>query len=127
MERNFRFRRSSHWLVLIALLGPLALVAAFSPNVKQLRASASYDKKPPRIITGSPQNVQSFTNPLVIPLVLTDTNITLVAQPANVQILGGAATQMWTYNGMFPGPTIRRTTELCYVPFNHIPGRAIQS
>ncbi|MFZ5855144.1 MAG: multicopper oxidase family protein [Chloroflexota bacterium] len=51
-----------------------------------------------------------FSKPLVIPRVLSDANITLTAKLADVQILPGAATRMWTYNGTFPGPTIRRPT-----------------
>jgi spore coat protein A, manganese oxidase len=51
-----------------------------------------------------------FSRPLIIPKVLTGSNITLTAQVANVQILPGATTRMWTYNGTFPGPTIRRPT-----------------
>lgn len=52
----------------------------------------------------------AFSRPLVIPRVLTGSNITLTAKLADVQILPGAATRMWTYNGTFPGPTIRRPT-----------------
>lgn len=49
-----------------------------------------------------------FTRPLVIPPELTGDNITLTAKVSDVQILDGAATQMWTFNGVFPGPTIRQ-------------------
>jgi len=52
----------------------------------------------------------AFSRPLVIPRVLTGSNITLTAKLADVQILPGTKTRMWTYNGMFPGPTIRRPT-----------------
>lgn len=52
----------------------------------------------------------AFSRPLIIPKVLTGANITLTAKVANVQILPGATTRMWTYNGTFPGPTIRRPT-----------------
>lgn len=52
----------------------------------------------------------AFSRPLVIPKVLTAANITLVAAETAVQILPGAKTKMWTYNGTFPGPTIRRPT-----------------
>ena len=55
-------------------------------------------------------SVAAFTKPLVIPRVLTGSNITLTAAQTAVQILPGAATRMWTYNGTFPGPTIRRPT-----------------
>jgi FtsP/CotA-like multicopper oxidase with cupredoxin domain len=51
-----------------------------------------------------------FSKPLVIPKVLTSSNIALTAKLADVQILPGKATRMWTYNGTFPGPTIRRPT-----------------
>jgi spore coat protein A len=49
-----------------------------------------------------------FGRPLPIPEVITDAEVTLVAQQVKVQILDGAPTTMWTYNGTFPGPTIRR-------------------
>jgi len=52
----------------------------------------------------------AFSRPLVIPKVLTSSSITLTAKLADVQILPGAKTRMWTYNGTFPGPTIRRPT-----------------
>jgi spore coat protein A len=52
----------------------------------------------------------AFSRPLIIPKVLTGSNITLTARLADVQILPGAKTRMWTYNGTFPGPTIRRPT-----------------
>lgn len=52
----------------------------------------------------------AFSRPLIIPKVLTGSNITLTAKLADVQILPGAKTKMWTYNGTFPGPTIRRPT-----------------
>ena len=54
--------------------------------------------------------VVPFSRPLLIPKVLTGSNITLTAKLADIQILPGAKTRMWTYNGMFPGPTIRRPT-----------------
>ena len=49
-----------------------------------------------------------FTRRLPLPQVLTDANIKLVAKEADVAILPGAPTRMWTFNGTFPGPTIRR-------------------
>lgn len=50
----------------------------------------------------------AFAVPLPIPQVLTDANVTLTARQADVQIRPGAPTAMWTYNGTFPGPVIRR-------------------
>ena len=68
----------------------------------------------------------AFTKPLVIPRVLTGSHITLTAAQASVQILPGTRTQMWTYNGTFPGPTIRRpagqATTVTLV--NRLPGAA---
>src|SRR5437868_5277858 len=60
----------------------------------------------PLLLTSAGNRVEAFTNPLTAPPVLTDTNITLEAREADIQILPGAATQMWTYDGTFPGPTI---------------------
>lgn len=53
-------------------------------------------------------SVTAFSVPLPIPQTLTAADITLVADEAAVPVLPGAATAMWTYNGTFPGPTIRR-------------------
>jgi spore coat protein A len=51
---------------------------------------------------------KAFTRPLVIPKVLTGSHITLRASQTDVAILPGTKTRMWTYDGTFPGPTIRR-------------------
>src|SRR5262249_11907573 len=40
----------------------------------------------------------------------TGSRITLTAAETDVQLLPGPKTRMWTYNGTFPGPTIRRPT-----------------
>lgn len=48
------------------------------------------------------------TTPLPIPPVLTGADITIPIQQAAVPILPGSPTQMWTFGGTFPGPTIRR-------------------
>ena len=49
-----------------------------------------------------------FSRRLPIPQVIRDADITLTARQADVQILPGAPTRMWTFDGTFPGPTIRR-------------------
>src|SRR4051812_39410382 len=49
-----------------------------------------------------------FSRPLKMPPVLTDAHVTLTAAPSSVQILPGAKTKLWTFNGAFPGPIIRR-------------------
>ncbi len=51
-----------------------------------------------------------FATPLFIPPVLTGQNIDLTMAESQQQILPGDTTKMWTYNGSFPGPTIRRPT-----------------
>jgi FtsP/CotA-like multicopper oxidase with cupredoxin domain len=51
-----------------------------------------------------------FTSALVIPQVLTGADVTLNAVEADIQVLAGQRTRMWTFNGTFPGPTIRRPT-----------------
>ena len=52
-----------------------------------------------------------FSMPLVIPPVLTGSDIQLTMAETQEQILPtGPPTTMWTYNGSFPGPTIRRPT-----------------
>jgi spore coat protein A len=51
-----------------------------------------------------------FLRPLRMPPVLTGDHVTLVAREALVQALPGVPTRMWTFNGSFPGPLIRRTS-----------------
>jgi len=49
-----------------------------------------------------------FALPLVIPPVLTGKDIKIDMAETQEQILPGQTTKMWTYNGTFPGPLIRR-------------------
>lgn len=60
------------------------------------------------VSAGASVSITPFAVPLPIPEVLTSPDITLTAQAADVAILPGAPTSMWTFNGTFPGPTIRR-------------------
>ena len=53
--------------------------------------------------TGEP-----FRRPLPIPRVLSDAKLAIPIREADVQVLPGRPTRMWTYGGDFPGPTIRR-------------------
>lgn len=46
--------------------------------------------------------------PLPIPRVLSDSRLRIPIREAEVQVLPGERTRMWTYGGTFPGPTIRR-------------------
>ncbi len=63
----------------------------------------------PPVEAASPR-YPSFTRPLVIPKVRSGSAVTLHAKLADVQILPGRKTRMWTYDGTFPGPTIRQRT-----------------
>jgi FtsP/CotA-like multicopper oxidase with cupredoxin domain len=65
----------------------------------------------------------TFSMPLVIPPVLTGANIDIDIAETQEQILPGSPTTMWTYNGSFPGPIIRRPTGVpTNVTFtNHLP------
>lgn len=72
-------------------------VVAFAPLVVTVSDS-----------TAASPLVTPFSVALPIPLTINDADITLTAAEADVPILPGAATKMWTYNGTFPGPTIRR-------------------
>ncbi len=58
--------------------------------------------------SGSRRAPAPFRTPLPIPEVLTDSRLTIPIREAEVQILPGERTRMWTYGGTFPGPTIRR-------------------
>jgi spore coat protein A, manganese oxidase len=61
-----------------------------------------------------------FRRRLPIPVELTDAEIEIPIKPAQVQILPGRKTPMWTYGGTFPGPTIRRPAgEETSVTFTH--------
>ena len=64
--------------------------------------------------------IKPFSKPLPIPRVLTDADLTIPMREAEVSILPGRKTRMWTYDGSFPGPTIRRPTgERTRVRFEH--------
>ena len=63
---------------------------------------------------------RGFRANLPIPPVLTDPELAINIHPAKVAILPGAKTTMWTYNGIFPGPTIRRPSgQETRVTFRH--------
>src|SRR5205814_3237493 len=51
----------------------------------------------------------TFTAPLRLPPTLTGAHLTIPVRDADVRVLPhGPATLMWTYDGTYPGPTIRR-------------------
>lgn len=86
-----------------------------------------------RVILGSAlspataaESAKPFTRPLPIPKTLRSSRITLVAREANVPLLPGRRTRMWTLNGTFPGPTIRRPSgkQTRVTVVNDLPSRA---
>jgi len=81
-----------------ALLGSLGLRAAGGAAVGALGAVATRD-------AGA---AGPFFQKLRLPPVLTGSHVTLVAREAAVQVLPGMPTKMWTFNGSFPGPVIKR-------------------
>ena len=61
-----------------------------------------------------------FRRPLRIPVEITDAAIEIPIRRAKAQLLPGRKTDLWTYGGTFPGPTIRRPAgEPTSVTFSH--------
>jgi FtsP/CotA-like multicopper oxidase with cupredoxin domain len=75
----------------------------------------------PPLRTGPPK----FPLALNIPKVLSGSHIRIPVRQANIRVKPhGPKTRMWTFDGMYPGPTIRRPTgHRTTVTFvNHLPG-----
>ena len=49
-------------------------------------------------------------NPLKIPATRSPSNLALDAAPVSADLGGGASSQVWAYNGQFPGPTLKART-----------------
>ena len=101
-------------LVGLALLSRRARVPA-SPRrrvalaVSALAVSAGAALVP--VSGAASPDYQKFSMPLAFPPTLTGQNINLTMAETQEQILPtGPPTTMWTYNGSFPGPIIRRPT-----------------
>jgi spore coat protein A, manganese oxidase len=86
----------------LGALGGGALAALLPFDVRSSGASAL--EPLPRSGSGT----VPFRAALPIPDELTGAQIGIPIREAEVQILPGAPTRMWTYGGTFPGPTIRR-------------------
>ncbi len=68
----------------------------------------------------SAQAAVPFGEPLPIPPELTAAKLEIPIRVAEQQILPGRKTQLWTFGGSFPGPTIRRPAgERTEVTFRH--------
>jgi spore coat protein A len=105
-ERRFRRRR----FVLGAASGAAALALP-----AWLRPGSG-----PRLGTALAANVEPYSRRLPIPRELTGSNLTIPIKPAEVKILPGRKTKMWTYGGTYPGPTVRRPSgERTTVTFKH--------
>jgi spore coat protein A, manganese oxidase len=83
-------------------LGGGALAVLLPPS---LRRSGAFP-----IGEGAPRALaaQSYLRSLPIPRVLRGNDLRIPIRETEVQILPGQKTRMWTYDGTFPGPTIRR-------------------
>jgi spore coat protein A len=86
----------------LGLLGGGALAVLFPPR---LRPSGLFSLDAE---TSSALAARPFAQRLPIPRVLRDAELRIPIKEADVQILPGRKTRMWTYDGTFPGPTIRR-------------------
>jgi spore coat protein A, manganese oxidase len=65
-------------------------------------------------------SVTPYTKRLPIPKELTGADLTIPVVPAEIKILPGQRTKMWTYGGTFPGPTVRRPSgQRTTVTFKH--------
>ena len=107
-----RFRRRRFVVGAVAGAAALALPAWLRPNGTR-GVSYAAGKAP-----------EPFARRLPIPKVLTGSDLTIPIREANVRLLPGPRTPMWTYDGTFPGPTIRRPAgEATRVTFKHQLGR----
>jgi spore coat protein A, manganese oxidase len=104
----------------LGLLGGGALAVLFPGSLRQ-KALASLGGPADRVLAS-----RSFARRLPIPHELTGSEIRIPIREAEVQLLPGRKTKMWTYDGSFPGPTIRRSSgQRTKVTFEHqLPARA---
>jgi len=93
-ERRFRRRR----FVAGAATGAAALALP-----AWLRPSGGFD-----LGEALAASVEPYSRRLPIPRELTAANLKIPIKQAEIKVLPGRKTKMWTYGGTFPGPTIRR-------------------
>ena len=93
-ERTFRRRRF--------LIGAAAGAAALAlPAWLRPRGAPPLDRA-----LAAP--IEPYSRKLPIPREITRADISIPIQVADIDVLPGRKTKMWTYDGTFPGPTIRR-------------------
>jgi len=105
-ERTFRRRRF--------LIGAAAGAAALAlPAWLRPRGAPPLDRA-----LAAP--IEPYSRKLPIPREITRADISIPIQVADIDVLPGRKTKMWTYDGTFPGPTIRRPSgERTTVTFDH--------
>lgn len=86
----------------LGLFGGGALALLFPPRLR-LNGLLSLGEETSQALAGTP-----FAQRLPIPRELRGARLRIPIKEAEVQILPGRKTRMWTYDGTFPGPTIRR-------------------
>lgn len=114
MQQGARFGRRA--LLTVAVAGALAALSPLRLRPGGLGPSlAAAAKQRPR-----------FRRALRIPRVLTEAEIEIPIRTAEVALRKGPKTRMWTYDGTFPGPTIRRPAgQPTAVSFTHqLPAKA---
>ncbi len=105
-ERGFRRRR---------LLTGAATGAAALALPAWLRPGGS-----PRLESAFAAPLEPYSRKLPIPREITRGDIALKIRQADISVLPGQKTKMWTYGGTFPGPTIRRPSgKRTTVTFDH--------
>jgi spore coat protein A len=108
-ERGTRFERRA----LLKAAGLAGLVALVPVRLRPSRL----DFSAPRALAATRKR---FRRRLPIPRVITDAQIEIRMRKAKVRLRPGRKTPMWTYDGTFPGPTIRRPAgEQTQVTFVH--------
>lgn len=105
-----RRRLSIVVLPLLAVGVALAIAAGRPTPAANPVHGAPAVPEPPAAVADSGISGAPFSAPLYIPPVLTDANVSITMAQTCVQLLPGPCTTMWTYNGTYPGPTIRRPT-----------------
>jgi spore coat protein A, manganese oxidase len=109
-ERGTRFERRA--LLKVGGLAGLALVLPVRLRPTSLDIAGSQAL--------AAEGRRRFRRKLPIPRVITDAQIELPMRRAKVRLRPGRKTTMWTYDGTFPGPTIRRPAgEQTQVTFVH--------
>src|SRR5205809_3066191 len=88
---------------------PPVLTVDYTASTPTPAPSVTPTATPTPTITPTPTPIP-FSHRLRLPPVTTNAEVSMRIRETCVQILDGPCTNMWTYHGTFPGPTIRRPT-----------------